>query len=81
MLLADGFELAILGHVEQNNGSQVACYNRAACIEILVTRDGMSHDEAEEYFQYNVEGAYMGEDTPIYLHVATVEDLHELADA
>ena len=41
----------------------------------------MSHDEAEEYFQYNVEGAYMGEDTPIYLHVATVEDLHELADA
>ena len=81
MLLADGFELALLGHVVQNNGSQVACYNRRSCIEILHTRDGMTHEEAEEFFEYNVAGAYMGEETPIYLNVATVEDLHELADA
>lgn len=80
MLLADGFELALLGHVLQNNGSQVACYNRDSCIEILVTRDGMTHEDAEEFFEFNVAGSHMGEETPIYLNVATVEDLHELAD-
>jgi hypothetical protein len=27
----------------------------------------MSEEEAEEYFQYNVEGAWVGENTPIFL--------------
>jgi len=81
MLLADGFELAIMGHVEQNNGSRVVCYNREACIRILEDRDGMTSDEAEEFFVFNVEGSYMGEHTPIYLHTANVEEIHELAGA
>lgn len=27
----------------------------------------MSYDDAYQYFEYNVMGAYMGENTPIYL--------------
>jgi len=27
----------------------------------------MSHDEAEEYFQFNVEGAYVGKNTPAFI--------------
>jgi hypothetical protein len=80
MLLADGFELALIGHVEQNNGSHVACYNRDSCIRILEERDGMTEEDAEEFFAFNVEGSYMGELTPIYVRTATVEDLHELAN-
>jgi len=34
---------------------------------VLVARDGMSMEEAEEYFEYNVQGAYVGEDTPIFM--------------
>jgi hypothetical protein len=30
-------------------------------------KEGMSEEEAEEYFQFNVEGAWVGENTPIFL--------------
>jgi hypothetical protein len=40
--------------------------DRDKCIEILVERDGMDHDEAEEFFEYNVIGAWMGEGTPCF---------------
>ena len=30
-------------------------------------RDGMDIEEAEEYFEYNVQGAYVGKETPVFL--------------
>jgi hypothetical protein len=30
-----------------------------------VQRDGMDDDEAREYIEFNIEGAYVGPDTPI----------------
>jgi len=41
-------------------------YNQDHCIEILMDRDAMSYEEAVEYFEYNVIGAYMGEKTPMF---------------
>lgn len=64
ILLADGFEDALLGYVQIFNKT-AALYDRTKCIEIL-TRDGMSHDEAEEYFEFNVTGAYVGDHTPAF---------------
>jgi hypothetical protein len=64
--LADGFEDAFLG-IARQFGKPFALYDREKCIDILVNRDGMSHEEAEEYFQFNVEGAWVGESTPAYL--------------
>jgi hypothetical protein len=29
--------------------------------------DGISDEEALDYFYFNIEGAYMGEKTPIYV--------------
>ena len=68
-LTADGFEDAYIGYIQgwfEQNQSYVACYDRAKCIEIL-TRDGMNEDEAEEYFEFNVAGAYVGKYTPLFL--------------
>lgn len=62
--LADGFEDAFVGIATQFNKT-FAVYDRAKCIDILVK--DMSHDEAEEYFQFNVEGAYVGENTPAFI--------------
>jgi hypothetical protein len=31
-----------------------------------MTDDGMSQEEAEEYFSFNVEGAWVGENTPLF---------------
>ena len=65
-LLADGFEDALIG-VGQQFDKALAVYDRQKCIEILMERDGMSDEEAVEYFEYNVTGAWVGEYTPIFL--------------
>jgi hypothetical protein len=66
ILLADGFEDAYIGLARQFTKNPLALYDRNKCIEILI-QDGMEEDEAEEYFQYNVEGAWVGENTPMFL--------------
>ena len=65
ILLADGFEDAFVG-IGRQFGKPFAVYDRFKCIEILI-KEGMSEEEAEEYFQYNTEGAWVGDQTPIFL--------------
>ena len=38
------------------------------CIDILIKDHDMSELEAIEYFEFNVSGAYVGENTPIWLY-------------
>ncbi len=66
VIVADGFEDALIGVGQQFNKA-MAVYDRQKCIEILMERDGMSDEEAVEYFEYNVTGAWVGEYTPIFL--------------
>jgi len=66
ILLADGFEDAFVGVARQFNKC-VAVYDHKKCIKILIDRDGMTPDEAEEYFEFNVIGSYVGELTPCFL--------------
>ena len=65
-LMADGFEEALVGFGTQFN-RPLAIYDSNKCIDILVKRDGMTVDEAIEYMEYNVNGAYVGEETPIFI--------------
>jgi hypothetical protein len=44
-------------------------YDIDKMIQALVTRDGMSEDEAIEYLDFNVFGAYVGELTPVHVHL------------
>ncbi len=44
-----------------------AVYSRRKVIKVLMKRDGMDADDATEFFEYNIEGAYMGEWTPIFV--------------
>jgi hypothetical protein len=64
-LFANGFDDAIIGITA--SAAPVVCYSIEKCIQILIERDGMDEDEAEEYFEYNVLGAYMGKYTPIFI--------------
>jgi hypothetical protein len=68
LLLADGFEAALLGVVDGACRTEVACYDYEKCVEILMTRDGMDETDAHEYMSFNVTGAYVGEYTPLFLH-------------
>lgn len=65
VLLADGLDEAFLG-VDENDGVVRAVYSIEECIRIL-SKD-MSPEEAEEYFWYNTAGAYVGEQTPLFIH-------------
>jgi len=64
ILIADGFEEAFVGVAVQFD-KPLAIFDRQKCIEILM-RD-MSEDEAYEYFEFNVSGAYVGENTPAFI--------------
>ena len=66
IITADGFELAFLG-CGYSFGGAYAIYNFSTCMEILMQRDGMTYDDAEEYFQYNVTGAFVGDRMPVFL--------------
>lgn len=67
ILLADGFEEALLGTVFGACRQPVACYDYHKCVEILMTRDGMDEEEAEEYLDFNAVGAFVGTGTPLFL--------------
>jgi len=77
-LRADGFDDAIIGFGNQTPQEKVLIYDAEKCIDILMKRDGMTGEDALEYFCYNVEGAYMGEHTPIFMWNASKEDLEIL---
>lgn len=63
---ADGFEDALIGYGTQFN-KDLAIYDYEECVIVLMKRDGMSDEEAREYMEYNVCGAYMGNNTPVFL--------------
>jgi len=40
--------------------------SKEKCLKILHDRDGMTWEEALEFFDFNVTGAYMGALTPVF---------------
>tara|TARA_R110000868_G_scaffold83946_5_gene236956 strand:- start:149 stop:418 length:270 start_codon:yes stop_codon:yes gene_type:complete len=74
---ATGFEQAVIGLDTSNEPFRVI-YDRQTMADILQQRDEMTEEEAWEYLDYNVFGAYVGEGTPIYVHKGDHERVLEL---
>ena len=67
MLKIDGHDDAILGPACIWRGSSrvdVLVYDAELIRENLM-RDGMDSEDAREFIEFNIEGAYVGEDTPV----------------
>lgn len=62
-LKADGLDEAVIG---VNQAGTRLIYSTAKILQILQTRDGMTEEEAQEFFDYNIECANVGPQTPIY---------------
>ena len=45
----------------------VVAYDFNKCIEILIERDGMEREEAIDFINFNVIGAYVGLNTPVFI--------------
>ena len=62
MVIFDGLDAAIIGFAEVWDGHShrtVALYNRALIVDILTDRDGMDAEEADEFIDFNVTGAFV----------------------
>ena len=66
LLLMDGYDDCVVGLVERFGQPTIICYDRDKVLEKLV-RDGMTEEEAEEWFNFNQLGAWMGDKTPCFL--------------
>ena len=73
-LLADGLEAAFIG-IGTQGCIQFAVYDEAEVLALYVERDGMTPEEAREFFDFNVAGAYVGDRTPIFLWRCSLADL------
>lgn len=67
VMFADGLEDALVGIGQQCGKEPVAIYDMERVFDILITRDGMTREEAVEFFEFNIAGAYVGEQTPIFM--------------
>jgi len=66
LLKMDGFDDCISGVVERIGQDPIICYDKNKVLDQMV-RDGMTYEEAVEYFEYNQIGAWVGERTPCFL--------------
>ena len=79
LLLATGFDAALVGIGERFNDT-FAIYDREKVIELL-TEQGMTWDEAEEFFCFNIVGAWVGPKTPCFVTLCTEPTATQIASA
>jgi len=68
LIRADGFDLAIIGVAERIGNKPCLAYSYEQCVDILMQQAEMDYEMAVEYMDFNVCGAYVGEQTPIFIH-------------
>ena len=67
MIKYDGYDEAIIGPASiwrESTQVSVLVYDAEKIREILM-RDGMDAEEAREFIEFNIEGGYLGEQTPV----------------
>jgi len=77
MLKWDGFDNAIIGVGGRCNTDSMIVYDYDKMVRVLVTRDDMSYEEAEEYIEFNIIGAWIGDTTPIIVRNKSIEEIEE----
>lgn len=64
-LKADGFDAAIIG-IDQDGERLI--YDSNSVVQVLIN-EGMDEEDAWDYFYYNIAGAYVGENTPLFIQL------------
>jgi hypothetical protein len=80
LLIADGLDHAFVGLMMRFNVLEpIACYDYDRVIEGYI-EEGMTEEEAIEFFEFNVIGAWVGERTPCYLRRMTLDEAIEATE-
>lgn len=67
MLFWDGCDTALIGRVERCGQDPLAAYSYDKLVRVFM-RQGMDRDEASEWIDFNIAGAWIGERTPVILY-------------
>lgn len=67
-LFVDNMDEALIGYAIQWGSPPLAVYDADRCVEVL--SEDMGLEEAHEFFTHNIECAYLGEGTPLFLYRA-----------
>jgi hypothetical protein len=75
MMTADGFDEAIVGSITSYGRGETVLYSTQKIIEVMMERDGMTAEDAMEFFNFNILGSYNGDGMPAFLndHVEPLE--------
>ena len=81
MKLYDEYKEAFVGTtISAFNRKQVAIYDYDKCIMILMHDNNWSEEEAVEWFDFNTIGAWVGDDTPIFINQHKIKDIEDYLD-
>jgi hypothetical protein len=72
IVIAVGLSYAFIG-LTRCGGEIVAVYSTNLIVEELQKSDMMSLEDAEEYVQFNIVDAYVGERTPLFIDFVPVD--------
>jgi hypothetical protein len=61
------YDKCIVGVVVSFGKPPVVCYDKQLLLDTMVEHGMEGWEEALEYFEFNVLGAYVGESTPVFL--------------
>ena len=75
MIKADGLDEAIVGVGSRCGQEDMIVYNVDKVLEILMQRDGMSDTEAVEFFEFNIQGSWQGEETPVWVRPCSLDEI------
>jgi len=67
-IVLDGFDKAVIGSASTFGRDVVVAYDYRKIIDLLIDRDGMSFDEAVEYFDFNIGGLHAGDRNPVFVN-------------
>tara|TARA_R110000744_G_scaffold97318_3_gene188073 strand:+ start:3774 stop:4091 length:318 start_codon:yes stop_codon:yes gene_type:complete len=74
VLYADGLDYALIGHTMTGEHT-LAVYDYWRCVEWFEQTTDMSYQDAIEWVDFNVTGAFVGPQTPIFIE--TIDDSEE----
>ena len=66
-VLATGYDNALIGISQGAN--PVAIYDAELCIKCLMEEEGMTEEDAVDFFYYSTVGSYVGDKTPLYIRL------------
>ena len=70
MKQAEGLDEALIGTAFRIDLGEILVYDYDKCVDIFMDINGWTEDEAIEWVDFNVVGAYVGEGTPIFVKLS-----------